>query len=396
MQSIYKECSVLMLGIVISFVTPLSEWGGYVLMFSLITAIGFKLPIVATKHTVIFLSLFCLSFILFLFMTHSAFVNTSVITNGVLMVTIAAVFSYLSKMPIKGNKEKALEPSRRYMYAFDLIFFLFYIICIKELIFYAISHIETWEYRGHGAAQVFMCGYHHVDFSVVVMAVFMIGLKRGYRIASITLAVISGIVLDTRTMYLFYFLFVIFWIFKEIIYKICIKNRFLDRCYKWMLIFIVSILLLSSIWLFVLLKIYPVVNERGFLWDLSNLDRFKSIWYAFQIIKEKRLFFGGIDTTIPYETLLLAEGFEGMNIGPHNSYFSLLLKYSLFFGGLYLYWISKYIDNAFSAKTVPYIFPYLICGCILHDMFLERRIMLFLLILLIPFGRPKTQIRIVQ
>lgn len=364
-------------------------------MISLIAAIGFKLPLVADRAIIIFLSFFSLSFILFLFMTQSAFVNTSVISNGVLMITIASVFSYLSKVSIKGTNRKVLEVNVRYMLAFDLIYFFFYSICIKELLFYAISHIETWEYRGHGAAQVFMCGYHHVDFSVVIMAVFMIGLKRGYCMASISLAIISSIVLDTRTMYLFYLLFGGFWIFKERIYKLCIKSKFLNRCYKWILFFIVSILILSSIWLFVLWQIYPVVNERGFLWDLSNLDRFKSIWYAFEIIMKKHLFFGGIDTTIPYETLLIAEGLEGMTIGPHNSYFSLLLKYSIFFGGLYLYWISKYIDNVFSAKTVPYIFPYLICGCILHDMFLERRIMLFLLILLIPFRESKIPIKII-
>lgn len=268
----------------------------------------------------------------------------------------------------------------------DIAYFIMYIYCVYELVKYVIYNIDTWQIRYlNGGYQTFLHGYHHVDFSIIIAFIFMLGMKRGYLVPSCILAIVTSLILPARTWNLFIMLFIICWIFKKIIYRLT-KLLIFNSSFKWFLWLFGAVAVFAFLWINVLNQSMEVVEGHTGLYDTSNFERFQSIWYSVLVIIKEKLLIHGIDLNNLYSNLTATYDWQ-MDLGPHNSYFSILLYHSILFGGTYLFMFSKIIDRSYSMDMIPYIIPYLLCACILHDMFIGLRFMMFTIVLLVPFRR---------
>lgn len=385
MKSRNVICSILILAIVVSFATPLSAFQGYVLILALLFLFILGWRAMSIKRIVLIMGIIGL-YVIFIINTPSLFVdrghlNTSLLTVVMISVLLMIVPDTAEKKDISDKKFTVL----------DAAYLVFYSVCLYELVKYTVSNISSWDIRHSNPT--FFLGYHHVDFSVIVMAVFMIGMKREFYALSIFLAASAWIILPARTMQLFFILFVVCWVFKEKMYAISVKCKIINKSFKWMLIFFAGSIIFSFVWLSVLTLYFEVVEGHEGLYDTSNFERFQTILYAVRVIVKKRLYFNGLDSTAIYRERLIGSIWKGFDFaGPHNSYVSLLLFYSVSFGGIYLFGLSKIIDQVFSSKMLPYILPYLVCGCILHDMLIGVRAVMFVTVLILPYREKKREL----
>ena len=122
-----------------------------------------------------------------------------------------------------------------------------------------------------------------------------------------------------------------------------------------------------------------VVDGHEGIYDTSNFERFQTIWDSAVAIIRKHLILGGAE----YSNIS-AYMSQSINLGPHNSFFSVLFFHSVFFGGIYLYLFSKFIDAIWSKDMLPFIIPYLLTACILHNMFIGIWFLGYVVVLLVP------------
>lgn len=267
---------------------------------------------------------------------------------------------------------------------FDYVYYTFSAICFIELIQFALFNVGTWDNRMALENGTFFADYTHVDFSVVILFMVMIGWKRGHYLTAAFLGVMAWLILPSRTLKLFILLFLVCLVLKKYIYKIC-QHKLFNKSYKWILMLVVGILVFSAIWVFVLGSFMTVVDGHQGLYDTSNFERFETILYSGMVILQQGLFTRGVDVLADYSTLATG-AIAGVTLGPHNTYFSIFLFYSVLFGGVFLYGLSRLIDRMFNENMVPFVIPYLVTGCILHDMLSGVRLIMFIIVLTVPFG----------
>lgn len=297
-------------------------------------------------------------YIIYILNTPSVFINREYLNNSLLMFIMICVFLIIVSDKVASEISAGVKIT-----ALDISYLTFYMVCLYELAKYTINNISVWNMRNYNPT--FFAGYQHVDFSVIVMIVFMIGMKRGFYALSLFLAASAWIILPARTMQLFFLLFAFCWLLREKMYTICVNCRLINKSFKWMLIFLFGSIAFSIFWLTVLGLYFRIVAGHEGLYDTSNFERFQSILYATEVIVKQKLIFRGLDSTVMYGVRLTGYIWRNFNfLGPHNSYLSLVLVYSLAFGGSYMFGISKIIDQIFSPKMIPYIVPYLVSSAL--------------------------------
>lgn len=360
-----KMSSVLLLSYILLLLTSLRHGNAFLLTAVFLCMLMIKRRI-NVSHTG-FLFILCLSFVIYLFCTPFAW-KTAYLTTGLLNIAAITVF-YVTLADINVQSINTGNWSN----IFDLIILFFILICFEQLTKYASLYIGNWPARRNGLP-LFIGNSHHVDFSVLVFIAFLLGMKRGYRKISLTFAIIACIILPTRTFYLSIILFIFCYLFKDAIYMIC-SRKLLRKSFTWIMIFTIGSAIFSWLW------VVPM-NQR------LEAERLEATLYAIRVIMKQRLFFCGLDGTIDYGKIIPNfqwKYFSGDIFQPHNSYYSLFLNHSIFLGGCYLFSLSKVIDKVFSRELVPYIIPYLLAGWVLHDMFIGGRLILYLIVLTVPF-----------
>lgn len=264
-----------------------------------------------------------------------------------------------------------------------------YGVCIYELIDFVINYPEIWQGAIITDAHFFN-HYHHVDFSIIVMSVFFMGIKRQHWKMSIFLAILACMILPSRTMQLFFLSFTILYIFrKKIIYLL--KYLRVNKSSYWILAMTVLIVLLAYFWIFVLGKYFTIGEGHETLYNTSDYQRFESIIYAVSVIVKEKLLFCGVDTGKVYSELVNWLPFTTV-LGSHNSALGMAVNYSLLFTGVYFYCLTKYIDKVMTDELFPFVISYFLCSCILHDMFVGTRGFLFVVALVIPWKRKKSKV----
>ena len=372
----FRIASILLLSELFVFLTPFQSFAGLFFICSL-GLILFTSGVIANKRDVAVIFISCLFFCAYLYFTPCV-INTGRFTQGGLGIAAFMVFYACTPKEQTAGKE-----SPKSCYCFDLMTLFFLLLCYEQLARFAIHNIDMWQRRLNTPGQTFFAGYHHVDFSVVVFSAFMLGMKRGYTKLSFGLAAAAWIILPARTFRLCIISFFLCYIFRDLIYKICRRGIF-RKSITWMIILVIGIIAFSYIWIFVLGRYLEVAEGHTALYDDSNFGRFQTILYSASVILHDRLFLNGLDLSKKYG-LIVPDVPWAIDLIPHNSYYSLLLHHSVLFGGYYLFALSRCIDRFFSKKMIPYIIPYLLAGCILHDMFIGGRMIMYLIVLIVPF-----------
>jgi len=370
-------CTFLICMMAILIMTPLQYSQGYVMMFGCGLLVLFCLLDRLIYQELIPFIVWSFFFLLYLVMQISSGGILNIKNAAVMFISLSAVY-FLSKkhseLKVKG-------------YLFDVITMILILFLVYELVYFAIVNFNQWEVRLSLENQTFPFGWNHVDVSIITACVFMIGMKRRLFIPSFLLAVLAAVILPARTWMLFIILFAVCYAFRKPIYKI-MQWKFLKSTFVLFLILILAVTVFGWIWLNILPNYMEVVDGHQGMYDSSNTERFVTILQAVEIIWKEHLFITGVDLVHMYQPLLQKYGELNM-LGPHNSYLSVLLYYSITFGGGYLYFFAKVIDSVKTKEMVPYIYPYLLCGCILHDNFIGLRFLLFALVLLVPFKEHK-------
>lgn len=376
-----------MFAAILIFATPLYTSSGYISIgaFFIIWVVGYKKVSLSTVWRVLFL---CLFFVIY--MIASPLVTKGNLNVAITMFGMAAVMLMVFPGTIYNGNLLVDNTGER---LFSTAYIAIWAVTMEQLIVYMYNNWEGWRFRIPTGRLCFLANYHHVDFSVIVICVFLLGAKRGYYVKSLILAVVSLVALPARTLQLFFILFLCCKIFQKQIFRI-IDHKIIRNSFLWILLMVLGIAVFSVIWLFSLTKIYTIAEGHTGLYDTSNYERFRTILYALKVIWDKKLIVSGVSVMANYNTMTsfpsLPNFPELASAGPHNTYVAILLNFSIMFGGIYLYWVSKIIDKVMSIEMIPYVIPYLLCGCILHDMLSGPRMLLYLAILILPFKRKKT------
>ena len=384
-KRITTVCSLFLISAVVIFATPLSSSSGTVMLFCLCAVFVSCEKTLYQKDMLSILIGFC-AFALYLGTTSNAFQTVYAKNALVLFCTMTVV---TLAFPRGWNIKEMVVKEFSF---FDVIYFALYIWCVFELLQFAMSNLSNWTGRYNAENATFSLGLHHVDFALITALVTAIGIKRGYYLSANLLAIVAWIILPARTFKLFYVLFLFGTFFRKWIYKIW---RFGGKTRRWMLLLIMGSFAFSWFWIFILNANAQVMDTHTGLNDTSNYERFQTILYAGEVIVKEKLLFCGIDTTLAYDSIVQS-GVGYVYNGPHNSYVSILLYYSVFFGGAFLLWLSNLIDRVVSEESIPLIFSYLLTCCILHDMLTGIRLFLFLVVLLIPRRESKSSFMLIN
>lgn len=373
-------CIILLFSCLLVIMTPLNNYSGYVMALGLLICFFFSFnKLNMRKKTIKYCFILTLSYVLYVIFYPNKYFDVYFNNSLIMFLTAICLFPLVDHYL---EKENVCSYSGIQINLIDYLYGILLVYSLFEILYFGISNIHVWQKRMEFNYQTFPFGYHHVDFSVIIMLVFMLGIKRNYYISSFILGILSMIILPSRTIKLFYLLFIICLIFRKKIYSIS-NYKLFDSCLKKFLWLIFGVIFISYVWIFVFDDIFFIVEGHQGLYDTSNYERFQTILYAIMVIVKKGLVLHGVDTSVEYCTLVNFKDWV-VNLGPHNSFVSIFLFYSIFFGGMYLIILSKIIDNIYSEGTMMLIIPYLLCGCILHDMFIGIRILMFLTILFVP------------
>lgn len=252
----------------------------------------------------------------------------------------------------------------------DLVFFLMFIDYIGQILLYRMTQSAT----------AFRNESQYVSFSIEVLMIYMYGMKRGHVLFSWILAIATVICIPSRTFLVFIFFHVLCYLFKDRLEKILRKGPF-KTTFRIMFLFSIIFIIIGLLFVYVFPQVLTMTAGHGGiteLFDSSNYSRFRSIVYALYALLKSAPFFNGIAEFDSYFTIGNI-GFINMH-HPHNSYLQLMVFYSICFGGIVIYMISKIFDQYMQGINICFIIPYIIIANILHDLF-TTNIFLFLVIL---------------
>lgn len=383
-NSLNSICSIMLIYIITMFFTPLYQSAGWVTMGMLLVVFLLCKKTLKRKN-VFFYLLFFLAFVVWVISSEDILIERGRFNSLLVTIAMVCVYSLVIQNYYDRNESKKMaflaQGNSRLI---DFLCAVLLAICFFYIIKYIIHYLPTWSDRIN-AEPDFMADYNHVDFSVVVMITFFLGLKRNYILPSYILLIITAIALPARTMKAFILCYCFCSFMGGTIMKIYDKSMTLNKIYKWMIAMMVLIISVCYCWVNILPKYLRIQEVHEGLYDYSNYLRSKTILYSVQLILEKRLIFSGIYTSRPDYEYLIPNSLYSTSLGPHNSFLIILLNFSLVFGGLYLMWMSGMLDKFFDKKSMPFIISYLMCGLILHDMFMGIRMIYFLTALILPY-----------
>ncbi|MBR6565435.1 MAG: hypothetical protein IKK79_01335 [Spirochaetaceae bacterium] len=372
------------------FMTPLNSSSGYlillVLVISLYSAIKkgkIKNKKISKYYLTIFVIFFC--WVLYLILMYSELKKNKVYMNNSILMLCTGIFASLYGLILSQNVSECKNNINNKTILIDYLYYILYVYILSNLLFYGYHNISDWQNRMYLENNTFTFGYHHVDFSVISFFVIAIGVKRCHYVSALLLIILSWQILPSRTFKLFillYILFVLIMYTKELkkgVFKLLSKSISVNI----LLLFILT-MLFALVFIVVLPSFFEVQSSHHGLYDTSNTDRFNGFLYALEVIYHEKLYLSGILPNESYEMIISDSKFK-TSVYPHNSYLSIFLYYSIFFGLTYLIGIFLLLQKYFTnKKNIPFIFSYLITACILHDMLISVRIFVFLTILLIP------------
>ena len=280
-------------------------------------------------------------------------------------------------------KENNISFSFKVQKVLDFFYFIIYIYCFNVLMIFTKDNLKDWSQRYY-QLDAFPFGWHSVTFSVVMIFLFMLGIKLNHKRLTVIMALFSWIVLPARTYKLFVLSYVLLTLFNKQWKKIR-KLRLFNSYFKLMLWMVLFIILGSLFWEYVVIDRVAVKTSHTSLFDTSNMERFRTIIYSLIVIIKQHLLFKGM-TIVSYTDygLLYDNGWEIIN-GPHNSYLDVALNYSVFLALIYFYTISKVFDRlVVDEKCEKLIVSYLLTACILHELFESYHLLLLLTVIVLP------------
>lgn len=385
MKQLMRIVSVLLLMIVLCYMTPLNVYSGYVIigLFAMLFFSSSKKIMLSNLSFLIFYS--SSFFIFLLFNVENLEIHQ--LNNSIIMFFSSFVVYYLISNRFVNSTQNSSETlfynDRRFRHLFELLYIFIVIFYLSELLYFAYSNLQTWASRFNLENNTFPFGWHHVDFAIFAIGVFSVGMKRGYRKLSFVIAVITTLILPSRTWRLFLLLFIFSSIFSNYFYRF-LNMKLFNSFFKLTLWLIGLTFIFSLVFVIILPNKMNIAESHKGLFDTSNYERFSGFIYSYQVLFEKKFLFkcANIDS-IDYVRLVSSPfSWAGR---PHSTYLSLLISYSVVFGLFFIKCISNIVEDLYSKDVMPYYLSYIITSTIVHDMFSGIRLVFFFAILIVPF-----------
>jgi len=357
--------NMVVLSIIISLF--ISSNNGVILLGCMVASCIFSRKILIRKkyERIVLANLLC--YVVYILNTPGIFGNASAYFSHVtLMLFFVLIFSL----------EYTVRPTKNQsnLYHIDLIDLLYFFLFSG----YVLLLIIYWKESDYYVLDERM---HQVDFSFYTFLVSMIGLKRKWFISSLALIFASIIILPSRALKVMYLVFFVCMVFKKKIFFVLEKFK-INNSYKMMVVLVVFSVVFSFLWVTALHDIIGVKSHHEGLLDTSSFGHAQSILNGLDIILSSHNIFGGIGHQV--KNALSEKVMAYGNIYPHFSYFSILIDESILYGLVYLYSISKILDEYWDVDNILYVLPYLVGACTLFDLFIGARFALFLAMLRVP------------
>lgn len=369
------------------FVTPLQSSAGYLILCSLLFCLLTSKVTLKTPDR-LYLLMLTITFLLYYFLMIPQFKESNnSFDKGAILIFATGVL-------VTVFRDSYLEKDKNGMYFYDMLYFIMLIFILFYLAKFALVYLGNWSRRMYDL-KTFPFGYHHVDFSIIVILCFILGIRRAHFISSFLLVLFSWIILPTRTSRLFFLLFIFFILLIKIKE---FKHMFLlflpKSVFSFSIIIFSLFILLSFFFVLILPNFMEVQTTHAGLYDTSNKDRFTGFLYALQIIWNKKLLIKGVFPSPQYSQLVPMSSYI-TETPPHSSFLSMILYYSVLFGGLYFLGLTRWMQKRYT-KTIQdgcILLSYIITSFILHDMLYGPRFFAFFCFMSIPVRETGKKIR---
>nr|WP_288886125.1 O-antigen ligase family protein [uncultured Blautia sp.] len=162
---------------------------------------------------------------------------------------------------------------------------------------------------------------------------------------------------------------------------------------------IFMIIIMMTIGIIVFSYAWESLAAKGFLGrldDMSNRVRFVANIKTVDTIKENsfELLLSGYghdlfaELGIESEDYLSHPTYHGVRIvQSHNTVLNIIIRLGIIPGFIYLYLVSKYLEKHMVRENYAFIIPYMVNSLILHEMFIMKWLVLWCLILEMPFEK---------
>lgn len=304
-----------------------------------------------------FISFYCLSWLLFVLITQYAHIPSTYFNISILIL-VTLLFFYLMRKNYSKKEPDKKNGFEDFLYFFLLVYYSFYIINL---------YIK-------GQWNIF--GGTYVSFAIEVILVYLIGYKRNHIYTSCFLMGLSLFLIPARTLKLFFIIHLLLVIFRNL----KLKFHYSMKIGKLMILLFIATTIVAVL-IGVVLPLYCDFfdghGEITQLYDSSNVARFRAhIYSVVVLLKKMNLFWGVANDDYLY---FIDLGFPVYH-HPHNSYLQLLIFYSVSFGFMSLYLLSRIMNPLYKGKNISIIIPFLFIACIYHDLFTTQ--LFFILVVL--------------
>lgn len=370
------------------FITPLQYSTGYFIILSSFLCF-FTTKISIEEIDKVYIILLVFSFIVYNLLMYPQFEGNYIAyrNNSIIMLSTGILVTFF-------RNDVIARKSKKKSGYYDYLFFILLAYVIYCLIRFTLTYLGNWGERMY-AKGALPFGCNHVDFSIIVILCFILGIRREHYILSSLLVLFSWLILPSRTSRLFFILFLFFVIFFKI--KEFKKMTLLvlpKSIFSFCILVLVLCMFFALFFVLVLPKFMELKDTHSGLYDTSNKDRFTGFLYSLQIIWDKKLFLKGILPSSKYSTLIPSSSYA-TEVPPHNSFLSLILYNSIFFGGLYLLCITRWMQNKYTqtVKDGCILLSYIVTSLILHDMLIGPRFFAFFCFMSIPVRETEKKFR---
>lgn len=264
---------------------------------------------------------------------------------------------------------------------FDWFYYLMFIIIVYNIILNKLQ----------GNIEIIFDFIGDKNYTGILVYLLFLYSNKNKRKMGVLLGILYALFLsESRSMLLLISLFYFIRIFKNIFKKI---NKYIRkiRLFSFFLILFIAVLIFSYYWVFIVSS-GGVEAYRTSLNDGSNRIRFVSNINSYMLLTKPKqtliwgygsdiLQFLGVDSDNYLEHTKLL----GVRIvQPHNSPLNILLRMGIIPGVIYMYILSKMLDQLNTDENMEYIFPYIINSMFMHSLFSLKWLTFWILILLIP------------
>ncbi|MBE5959637.1 MAG: hypothetical protein E7254_12350 [Lachnospiraceae bacterium] len=306
----------------------------------------------------------------------NALVQGSISRVNIIVVTIVSILFFEQYLYYIRSMVKR---TYAYLLIARVIYYCIYILAAQEIV----KAIKINGLHMLWGGYFFQSSYHYVDWSVMMIMLFIFGIKTHSYVSTFIMTAIWWMILPARMYKLFILSFCAIFILMKIFGGDGI-NRFLKKNKSFYLRLTILLLVLSVgfayFWIIFVVQNNNISSTRDSLNDKSNYQRFSYAIITFTRILNRYVPWLGLDE-LKY-TMLSAEELKG--VYPHNSYLEMILEYGLLFTVCLWRMLGKLFDKLSNCLNNAFIISYMLCACILHNMFEGWRLFAFLALLCIP------------